>query len=51
MGAYRAAYERSIADPTGFWRDAAAEIDWHRPPQRILDDTRARCTAGSPTAS
>ncbi|WP_431913174.1 propionyl-CoA synthetase [Micromonospora carbonacea] len=41
MGAYRAAYERSIADPTGFWRDAAAEIDWHRPPQRILDDTRA----------
>ncbi|MFF3855141.1 propionyl-CoA synthetase [Micromonospora sp. NPDC002575] len=41
MGAYRAAYERSIADPTGFWRDAAAEIDWHRPPQRILDDSRA----------
>ncbi|WP_431977636.1 propionyl-CoA synthetase [Micromonospora haikouensis] len=41
MGAYRATYERSIADPTGFWRDAAAEIDWHRPPQRILDDTRA----------
>ncbi|MEV5823824.1 propionyl-CoA synthetase [Micromonospora harpali] len=41
MGAYRAAYERSIADPTGFWRDAAAEIDWHRPPQWILDDTRA----------
>ncbi|MDG4814972.1 propionyl-CoA synthetase [Micromonospora sp. WMMD956] len=41
MGAYRAAYERSITDPTGFWRDAAAEIDWHRPPQRILDDTRA----------
>ncbi|TDC66413.1 propionyl-CoA synthetase [Micromonospora sp. KC207] len=41
MGAYRAAYERSIADPTGFWRDAAAEIDWHRAPRRILDDSRA----------
>ncbi|WP_433344224.1 AMP-binding protein [Micromonospora sp. CA-111912] len=41
MGAYRAAYERSIADPTAFWRDAAADIDWHRPPERILDDGRA----------
>ncbi|NBE80226.1 propionyl-CoA synthetase [Micromonospora rubida] len=41
MGAYRAAYERSIADPTAFWRDAATDIDWHRPPDRILDDGRA----------
>ncbi|MFI1193605.1 propionyl-CoA synthetase [Micromonospora sp. NPDC020750] len=41
MGAYRAAYERSIADPTAFWRDAAADIDWHRPPERILDEGRA----------
>jgi propionyl-CoA synthetase len=39
MGAYRSAYERSIADPTGFWRDAAAEIDWSRRPERILDDS------------
>jgi propionyl-CoA synthetase len=39
MGAYRSAYERSIADPTGFWRDAAAEIDWFRRPERILDDS------------
>ena len=41
MGAYRAAYERSIDDPSGFWRDAAADIDWHRPPDGILDDGRA----------
>ncbi|MFI0796910.1 propionyl-CoA synthetase [Micromonospora rubida] len=41
MGVYQAAYERSIADPTAFWRDAAADIDWHRPPERILDDGRA----------
>ncbi|MBY8873212.1 propionyl-CoA synthetase [Micromonospora sp. PLK6-60] len=41
MGAYRSAYERSIADPTGFWREAAADIDWFRPPERILDDSAA----------
>ncbi|MGC4807041.1 propionyl-CoA synthetase [Micromonospora sp. DT233] len=41
MGAYRAAYERSIADPIGFWRDAATDIAWHRRPDGILDDSRA----------
>jgi propionyl-CoA synthetase len=41
MGVYRQVYERSITDPDGFWRDAAAGIDWVRPPQRILDDTAA----------
>ncbi|MBW6434658.1 propionyl-CoA synthetase [Actinoplanes hulinensis] len=41
MGAYREAYERSIADPAGFWRDAAELIDWHAPPDRILDDSEA----------
>jgi propionyl-CoA synthetase len=41
MGDYRHAYERSIADPDGFWRDAAAGVDWTRPPQRILDDRAA----------
>jgi propionyl-CoA synthetase len=41
MGDYRQAYERSIRDPEGFWRDAAAAIDWDRPPGRILDDTAA----------
>ncbi len=41
MGAYRSAYERSIADPAGFWRDAAADIDWVIPPERILDEEAA----------
>jgi propionyl-CoA synthetase len=40
MGAYRSAYERSIADPEGFWRAAAEAIDWHRVPERVLDDER-----------
>jgi propionyl-CoA synthetase len=37
-GAYAAAYERSIADPVGFWGEAAKNIDWIRFPERILDD-------------
>jgi propionyl-CoA synthetase len=41
MGDYRQAYERSIADPDGFWRDAAGAIDWIRAPERILDDSAA----------
>ncbi|MFC0006782.1 propionyl-CoA synthetase [Micromonospora siamensis] len=41
MGAYRSAYERSIADPAGFWWEAAADIDWFRAPERILDDGAA----------
>jgi len=37
MGAYRDAYDRSLADPEGFWREAATAIDWVRPPERVLD--------------
>jgi propionyl-CoA synthetase len=38
MGAYADAYRRSLADPTGFWGEAAAAIDWITPPQTVLDD-------------
>ena len=41
MGDYRQAYERSRDDPEGFWRDAAAAIEWSVPPGRILDDSAA----------
>jgi propionyl-CoA synthetase len=41
MGAYRDAYDRSIADPDSFWLDAASAIDWVRPPTRVLDADRA----------
>jgi propionyl-CoA synthetase len=37
---YRKVYERSIADPDGFWGDAATAIDWTSPPTRILDRSR-----------
>jgi propionyl-CoA synthetase len=38
MGAYAAAYERSIADPTRFWGLAARDVRWLAPPDRVLDD-------------
>ena len=37
MGRYAEEFRRSLDDPEGFWRDAAASIDWVRPPERILD--------------
>ncbi|MBU8868529.1 acetate--CoA ligase [Paenarthrobacter aromaticivorans] len=38
---YEHEFARSVEDPEGFWREAAQDIGWVRPPQRILDDTRA----------
>jgi propionyl-CoA synthetase len=36
-GEYRQAYDRSMNDPDGFWREAAALIDWYREPDTIMD--------------
>jgi propionyl-CoA synthetase len=41
MGAYEQTYRRSLADPDGFWLEAATAIDWTRPPTRGLDDSAA----------
>jgi propionyl-CoA synthetase len=41
MGEYERAYRRSLTDPEGFWLEAAAAIDWERPPGRALDDSNA----------
>jgi len=37
-GQYDDAYARSLADPEGFWGEAAAGIDWTRRWDRVLDD-------------
>ena len=37
---YRALHARSLADREGFWMEQAAAIDWHRKPDRALDDSR-----------
>ncbi|MBP1632807.1 MAG: acyl-CoA synthetase/AMP-acid ligase, partial [Acidobacteria bacterium] len=41
MSAYRQAHARSLADPEGFWGEAAAAIDWDRPYDRVLDSSGA----------
>ena len=36
---YQEAYDCSIQDPEKFWGDAASEIDWVKPWDRVLDDS------------
>jgi len=38
---YRQVYERSLADPEGFWAEAASELHWFTPWQKVLDDSDA----------
>lgn len=40
-GTYRGVYEGWSRDPEGFWMQAAAGIDWVRPPTQALNATRA----------
>jgi propionyl-CoA synthetase len=40
MGSYRSTFDRSLADPEGFWGEAAGAISWRRAPQRVLDADR-----------
>jgi propionyl-CoA synthetase len=37
MGRYAEEFHRSLADPAGFWSQAAKEIDWYRAPAQVLD--------------
>ncbi len=37
MGRYAEAFERSLADPEGFWGEAAKDIDWYTAPTQVLD--------------
>jgi propionyl-CoA synthetase len=41
MGRFDEIYRRSLEDPDGFWAEAAAEIDWVEPWERVLDDSRS----------
>ena len=36
---YREEYARSLADPEGFWGEAAREIDWIEPAKKIFDSS------------
>jgi propionyl-CoA synthetase len=37
---YQAFYRRSIEQPDAFWAEQARMIDWHRPFESVLDDSR-----------
>jgi propionyl-CoA synthetase len=36
---YHEVYARSLADPEGFWGEAAREIDWIEPAKKVFDPT------------
>jgi propionyl-CoA synthetase len=38
---FDAVYQQSVERPEEFWAEAAAEIDWVKPWERVLDDSRA----------
>ena len=37
---YHEIHARSLADPEGFWAEAAKEIDWIEPPKKIFDPSQ-----------
>ena len=37
---YKSMYARSLEDPESFWSEAAREIVWSAPFQRVFDDSR-----------
>jgi propionyl-CoA synthetase len=41
MGRYAEVFQRSLADPGGFWGEAAREIDWYQAPTEVLDASNA----------
>jgi propionyl-CoA synthetase len=40
MGRYKDVYESSLADPRAFWSEAAKGIDWDRPWDSVLDESK-----------
>jgi propionyl-CoA synthetase len=38
---YREQFRQSIENPDVFWREAASELDWTRPWEKVLDDSNA----------
>jgi acetyl-CoA synthetase len=51
MDEYRSLYERSIKDPDAFWADAAGELHWFKPWNRVVswDPPDARWFVGGTT--
>ena len=47
---YQDVYQSSLTDPQAFWADAAADLDWVRPPRTVLDASDPRRPAWFPGA-
>ena len=41
MSKYDDIYRRSVIDRDAFWAEAAAEIDWFKPWDKVVDDSKA----------
>jgi propionyl-CoA synthetase len=39
VASYEDTYRRSLADPEGFWAEAAEQIHWYRRWDKVLDDS------------
>jgi propionyl-CoA synthetase len=39
--AYEAAYQQSLNDPEAFWAEAAKDISWIKPADKVLDESKA----------
>src|SRR5512142_3261879 len=50
-GRYDEMFRRSLADPDGFWGEAAEAIDWEKRWDRVLDQSRAPFTLWFPGAT
>ena len=44
---YHEIYQGWQKDPEGFWANAAKEIDWYKPAEKIFDDKTSRWFAGT----
>ena len=51
MGTYDDIHAASVADPEGFWLEAATAIDWTVPPSRAIDSSRPPFHRWFPAAS
>ncbi len=43
---YHAMYARSVADPEGFWREAAQRLDWIKPFTQVKNTSFDEATFG-----
>src|SRR5919201_6286328 len=41
VGRFEEIHRRSLEEPEAFWAEAAAAVDWDRPWERVLDQSRA----------